>query len=343
MSGGRTRDRLGTDRARARAAGIRYGLAHPRPRRRRGRRRAGSIPAGPSDAAHAPGAVLGGVPAPPGRVPGAGPPAAAPGDRPPRRPRPGRRGHRPRGDGHRPRTGRPAPRRGVPAARARGGSILPALLRRPVVRRDRRNAGRSRRRRGRRAAQGPRQARIAVQSGRHRRLTVDDNPNPGVTPLNELSEPLRQAVGQVRAEPVPADALARALERAEKLAALAPVVPPRRRRPWLYGTLAAAAVVLVALGLLNQAGQLALKRAGRDAEVAKAGPERPPEKAEQKIELEAPGPERLFRGNGKAAEGDKDLGPAGVDTNGMNTDRNSDITLRGSPIDRAEMVRKALQ
>jgi hypothetical protein len=83
---------------------------------------------------------------------------------------------------------------------------------------------------------------------------VDDKPNPDVTPLNELNDPLRQAVGQVRAAPVPAEALARALEKAEKLAALAPVVR-RRRLPvrWVAGSFAAAAAAaLIAVGLMNQ-------------------------------------------------------------------------------------------
>lgn len=108
---------------------------------------------------------------------------------------------------------------------------------------------------------------------------MDNKPNPDVTPLDELPEPLRQAVAQVRAEPVPADALTRALERAEKLASLAPVALPRRpQRRWLYGGLAAAAAVLMAVGFVNFVGSLdqrdrvAAKRDGRQMAEAPPAP-----------------------------------------------------------------------
>jgi tetratricopeptide (TPR) repeat protein len=75
---------------------------------------------------------------------------------------------------------------------------------------------------------------------------VDDKSNPGAAPLNDLSEPLRQAVDQVRAAPVPADALSRALEKAEKLGTSA---LPIARRPfrWPVYALATAAGMLVAV------------------------------------------------------------------------------------------------
>jgi Ca-activated chloride channel family protein len=67
-------------------------------------------------------------------------------------------------------------------------------------------------------------------------------------PLNELSDGLRQAVEQVRSEPVPEDALARVLERAQSL-------PVRRPLPWarldryVLAFAGVAAMVLVAVAV----------------------------------------------------------------------------------------------
>ena len=76
---------------------------------------------------------------------------------------------------------------------------------------------------------------------------MDDKTNPGTSPLNELNEPLRQAVEQVRKVPAPADALARALDKARQVTANTSA-PRRRTLRWpLYGL--AAAIVLIAVGI----------------------------------------------------------------------------------------------
>jgi tetratricopeptide (TPR) repeat protein len=118
---------------------------------------------------------------------------------------------------------------------------------------------------------------------------VDDKKKPGASPLNELSGPLRQAVEQVRKAPVPADALARALDKARAVTANSST-PPRRSFRWpLYGPLlglAAAAVVMIAVdvslssrrgeapnqfALNHEAGPTRAKAASQEAERV-AGP-----------------------------------------------------------------------
>jgi hypothetical protein len=67
-------------------------------------------------------------------------------------------------------------------------------------------------------------------------------------PVQELSGALREAVEQVRREPVPQDTLVRALDAAERLGTVA--IPPRRRLGRrLVLTAAAAALVLLGVGL----------------------------------------------------------------------------------------------
>jgi hypothetical protein len=77
---------------------------------------------------------------------------------------------------------------------------------------------------------------------------VDRKPTPGDSPLNELPEVLRQAVDNIRAAPVPADALDRALAKAEKISAAAPTL---RRYPlrWTTAAAAIAAGLMLAVGL----------------------------------------------------------------------------------------------
>jgi hypothetical protein len=72
----------------------------------------------------------------------------------------------------------------------------------------------------------------------------DDLPNPDRQPASaELSEPLRQAVEQVRAQPVPADALARSIERGRRL--YVPGASARQRRRSLLALAGVAAVLMI--------------------------------------------------------------------------------------------------
>jgi hypothetical protein len=81
-------------------------------------------------------------------------------------------------------------------------------------------------------------------------MTMDNHtPVPrGTSPVQELGGALREAVEQVRREPVPEQVLARTLAEAERLGA-APVPPRRRLGRRLVLTAAAAALVLLGVGL----------------------------------------------------------------------------------------------
>jgi len=72
--------------------------------------------------------------------------------------------------------------------------------------------------------------------------------NPNQDPRHELSEPLRQAVDQVRAAPVPQESMDRALNRAKKLGARLPSRRNQRRRA-IFALAALAAAILVGVFL----------------------------------------------------------------------------------------------
>jgi von Willebrand factor type A domain/Vault protein inter-alpha-trypsin domain len=72
--------------------------------------------------------------------------------------------------------------------------------------------------------------------------------NPNQDPRHELSEPLRQAVDQVRAAPVPPESMERALDRARKLGTRLPIRRNQRRRA-IFALAALAAAILLAVFL----------------------------------------------------------------------------------------------
>ncbi len=87
-------------------------------------------------------------------------------------------------------------------------------------------------------------------------------------PAEELAAPLRQAIEQARDRAVPEAALARSLDRARRVAVVAPLHPPRVSRRLLVG---AAAAVLLAAG----AGLWLFRPADTWADVARAVEARP--------------------------------------------------------------------